>query len=29
MGGNFGSEGVHFDFKWGATTALRGATIAD
>lgn len=27
--GNFGSEEVHFDFKWGATTALRGATIAD
>lgn len=29
MGGNFGSEEVHFDFKGGATTALRDATIAD
>lgn len=29
MGGNFGSEEVHFDFKGGATTALGGATIAD
>jgi hypothetical protein len=28
-GCNFGSEEVHFDFKGGATTALRGATIAD
>ena len=28
-GCNYGLEGVHFDFKWGATTALGGATIAD
>ena len=29
MGGNFGSEGVHFDFNGDATTALGGATITD
>lgn len=27
--GNFGSEGVHFDFNGDATSALGGAAIAD